>query len=54
MGARSKLNLFYFEGALCCAAVLGGAARSWSLFFTMLLSLTLAQMALGQIRPNSR
>lgn len=54
MGARTKLNLFYFEGAFCCAAVLGGAARSWSLFFTLLLALTLTQTALGQIRPNPR
>lgn len=54
MGARTKLNAFYFQGNLFFAAVLGSAAQSWGLFFTVLLTLTLAQMALGQIRPNAR
>lgn len=54
MGARTKLNAAYLNGALGIAAILGGAAQSWSLFFTVLLSITIAQTVLGHIRPRAR
>jgi hypothetical protein len=52
MGARQKLNEFYFLVSVFWAAVIGAATRSWAVFFIALVILVLCSLHSGGIRPR--
>jgi hypothetical protein len=54
MGARTKLNLAYFNGSLMIAALLGLLAESWPLLFVTLAVLLAANLYFREIRPTRR
>ena len=54
MNARVKLNQAFVYGALIAAAVIGGATRSWLVFFIILGISVLANLHSGNIRVRPR
>lgn len=52
MGARNKLNVAYFNGAVIVAAFLGLAVQSWPVFFGALIVLLIGNLIGGGIRPT--
>jgi hypothetical protein len=52
MGARQKLNAAYFHGSLFLAAVVGGLAQSWPVFFVILAVLLVLNLYAGEIRTT--
>lgn len=54
MGAREKINLAHFNGALLGAVCLGWLSGSWTVFWLMLLYLSASSLYAGQIRVHSR
>lgn len=53
MGARSKLNFAFVQGALLAAAAIGLSMNSWSAFVGVAGILIAMQMATGGIRPGA-
>ena len=54
MGARTKLNQAYLNGALIVAAAIGLLAQSWTVFIiAALIGIGLSLYA-GEIRPRGR
>ena len=55
MGARQRLNSLYFLGILIVAAIIGGGAGSWPVFFIVAGVLTATAINGGDIRlkPNA-
>ena len=54
LGARAKLNLAYFQGALIVAAIVGGAFHSWWVFGITAMVLIGGQIAVGEIRLKQK
>lgn len=52
MGAREKLNIAYLNGSLFLAAIVGGLAKSWPVFFITLVGLLGLNLYLHEIRPQ--
>lgn len=52
MGARSKLNTLFFQGALVVAGTAGLATGSWNVFFGTLVVLTAVLIITGDVRPK--
>ncbi len=52
MGARQRLNSLYFLAVLIVAALVGGAAQSWSLFLISAAIMTVLMIYGGDIRPT--
>jgi len=52
MGARQKLNAAYFHGSLLLAAVVGGLAQSWLVFFITVAVLLGLNLYAREIRPS--
>ena len=52
MGARQKLNRSYIQGGLLIAALVGGIAGSWSVFFVALAIFIALSFYTNEIRPN--
>ena len=50
MGARHKLNQTHILGALGVAAVVGGLAGSWTVFFLVAVVLVGASVYVGDVR----
>ncbi len=50
MGARQRLNSLYFLGVLIVAAIIGGGAGSWPVFFIVAGVLTATAINGGDIR----
>ena len=53
MGARTKLNDAYFNGAVLVASAIGLSMQSWGAFFLMLCVVIAVQTAVGGIRPGA-
>ena len=53
MGARSKLNGAYFNGAVLVASAIGLSMQSWGAFFVTVAVLIAAQIAVGGIRSGA-
>lgn len=54
MGARHKLNLAYFNGALLCAVAAGSVTESWWCFAIVLLVCLVWSYRSGEIRSGGR
>ena len=54
MGARTKLNWAYLQGALIIGAVAGGVFQSWMVFGVTAVVLVAGQIAVGEIRLDRR
>jgi hypothetical protein len=54
MGARSKLNGAYLNGALLIAGLVGGVTGSWALFGVALAGLLVSDIVSGSIRLGRR
>ena len=52
MGARTKLNIAYFNGALGLAALVGLFLQSWWAFWIVLILCLSQSAAAGEIRPK--
>ncbi len=53
MGARTKLNAAYLNGALLVAAAIGLGLQSWSAFIATAGLLIALQTLAGGIRPGA-
>ncbi len=53
MGARTKLNAAYLNGALLVAAAIGVGCNSLTAFYLTAGALILLQTVVGGIRPGS-
>ena len=53
MGARTKLNAAYFNGALLVASAIGLGLHSWSAFIVTIGLLIALQTVAGGIRPGA-
>ena len=53
MGARSKLNAAYLNGALLFASMIGLGLQSWSAFIATAGLLIALQTVAGGIRPGA-
>ncbi len=54
MGARTKLNSAYFNGAVLAAAAIGLSMQSWGAFLLTVGVLIAAQIAVGGIRSGGK
>ena len=54
MGARTKLNQAYINGALVIAAIIGLCAQSWTVFFIVALVGIGLSVHGGEIRLSGR
>lgn len=54
MGARSKLNAAYVNGAIIIASVLGFALQSWAIFFLVLIVGLAGSLGSGNIRMRGK
>ena len=52
MGARTKLNGAYFNGAMLVASAIGLSMQSWGAFFVTVGVLIAVQTVVGGIRPG--
>ena len=50
--SRDKLNSIHLGGAICVAAIIGGAAGSWLLFLLVAGALIGAGIITGDLRPR--
>ena len=53
MGARTKLNRAFINGALLIAAVCGFISQSWTAFWITVAVLLLLSVASGEIRLSN-
>ena len=53
MGARTKLNGAYFNGAVLVASAIGLSMQSWGAFLLTIGVLVAVQIAAGGIRPGA-
>ena len=53
MGARTKLNAAYLNGALLVASAIGLGMQSWGAFFVTAGLLIVLQVSAGGIRPDA-
>ena len=53
MGARTKLNSAYVNGAVLVASAIGLSMQSWGAFFVTVGVLIAAQIAVGGIRSGA-
>ena len=53
MGARTKLNDAYFNGAVLVASAIGLSMQSWGAFLLTVGVLIAAQIAVGGIRSGA-
>lgn len=53
MGARTKLNAAYLNGALLFASMIGFGLQSWSAFIVTAGLLIAVQTVVGGIRPGA-
>jgi 4-hydroxybenzoate polyprenyltransferase len=54
VGARQKLNDFYFLASVLIAGLAGVCSQSWLLFVMTLVALIVASVYSGDIRPEGR
>jgi len=54
MGARTKLNQFFVQGALIGAALIGVVAESWAVFLAAAAIFIAIRVYSGDIRPDRR
>ena len=52
MGARTKLNAAYLNGALIMAVVIGLSCNSWNAFVVTAVVLTVLSACIGNIRGS--
>ena len=52
MGARTKLNAAYVNGALIMAVVIGVSCNSWNVFVVTAVVLTVLSACVGNIRGS--
>ena len=52
MGARTKLNAAYLNGALIMAVVIGVSCNSWNAFVVTAVVLTVLSACVGNIRGS--
>ena len=51
MGARDKLNIWFFFGAVLAATLIGGFCNSWAMFALAFCALLALAVGHGGIRP---
>ncbi len=54
MGARTKLNIAFINGALIVAAFVGMAFQSWMVFWGVVVLLVAGSLYAGEIRPTGQ
>ncbi len=54
MSARTKLNIAFINGSVFIAAIAGGIAESWAVFWFVAIVLIAGDVYLGYIRPGRR
>jgi hypothetical protein len=52
--AREKLNSAFFQGSVLVAALAGWACSSWAVCAVTLVTLLVANLVAGDIRPGKR